>query len=297
MASMGMNRGICAAVFAAACAAAVFAAACAGPVSKTPAQNAESQGKAATPVSSSDSAQVPPLPQPLVPVAAGLDQLWAQRAPAAWLALFEPEATIHWGRRSQPDAHDVVFDVPSYGVFWRYQLEGLAPGGSGGVKIRDVSRVESEQDRGAAQGQEDVYEWTVDFGVPGDATETVRYRASLSKKGGGVSISGLRRWPLVVTVIGGERLFDAAKLADYDTQADAIGAERPREKAEACRQALRFAEAADWYEKVVSAPDASARDWLDLGWASIFAGRLARAEQALVEARKEDPAMPMFGDR
>jgi len=248
---------------------------------------------AATSASESPKAkQAPPLPKALVPIAAAFEQLWVEQAPAQWLALFDPAASIQWGRRAEPDAHDVTFDVESYAVFWRYQLEGLAPGYGGGVELRDVALVQSERDP-----QLSVYEWTADVDVPGFVTELMRYRASLREQGGSSKIMRLRQWPLRATMIGDERLFDAAKLSDYDAKANAVAADKPREKAEACRQALRFAEAADWYEKVVTGADATAHDWLSLGWACVFAGRFARAEQAFTQARKMDPTMPMPGDR
>ena len=244
-------------------------------------------GARSAPAPSAEGTQIP-LPPDVALLADAFRAAWTKGELGALSSLLDPAAQLVWGRGSAPDVHDVVFDVPSYTALWRYQAAGLAPDEPATFEVTEVSL------HTATSAPTNAYELTVAFGVPLDVEEHVRYRVRFQGKPGARRLVELRRWPLLVAnPYEDEPAYDAAKLADYDAAADAVPENEPRRKAEACRHALRFAEAADWYEKVVAAPGAPAEDWVALGWVSVFAGRLQRAEFALGEARRRDPTLPM----
>jgi len=88
------------------------------------------------------------------------------------------------------------------------------------------------------------------------------------------------------------RTFDAAELRRLDANVANVSENQPRVKGQACFDAVRYADAADWYEKAASSPNGEPRDWLLLGWSAAFAGQMERARKAFSEALHRDPTLP-----
>jgi tetratricopeptide (TPR) repeat protein len=123
--------------------------------------------------------------------------------------------------------------------------------------------------------------------------EKTQVRYALRRFRGAWQIAAMRSWPLSIRSCAPEsRTFDVAGLHRLDEEVAIYGDSQAREKGKALFDALRYAESADWYEKIASSPNGQPRDWLLLGWSAAFAGRMDRARKAFAEALHRDPTLP-----
>jgi hypothetical protein len=227
-------------------------------------------------------------------LAAAARSAWGEEKASPWIALLAPDAVIVTGRGPRPDPYDVHFARAAFEELLAYQFGGHAFNGRvPGVKLRhEAVRVKRDGETCLLELTRVVDYEECDEG--GLFEERTRVRYALRRSGGAWQIAQMRWWPLSVHPCDpSARTFDADGLHKIDAKIASYSEDQPREKGQACFDALRYGESADWYDKAARSAKGEPRDWLLLGWSAAFAGQMERARGAFAEALRRDPTLPV----
>jgi hypothetical protein len=207
--------------------------------------------------------------------------VWQRRNVGPLVSLFAPSATITFGRGSEPGPHDVTHTLRDWSQLLVWQLFGRLPNADDTSVAHEATIVREREGRLEVELTRVIRSMLVQ--------ERVKERFELAEHDGEWRVTRLRGWPLQVQSTSTTVEYGPERWQKLDVDADAIAPSDPRQKAEACFEALRYAESVRWYDTLVRSAAVTPRDWLALGWTAAFAGQMERSKAAFRRAEELDP--------